>query len=143
MFCRNCGTSLDDRAVACTKCGARPQAGVSYCWHCGKPTVPAAVVCISCGVALAAISHNPRAENKIAAGVCGIVLGSLGVHKFILGMTGAGLTMLLVSIVGGILTCGMAAWVMWIIGVIEGIVYLTKSDDEFVRTYVDGKKAWF
>jgi len=48
-----------------------------------------------------------------------------------------------VSIVGGILTCGIAAWVMWIIGVIEGIVYLTKSDDEFVRTYVDGKKAWF
>jgi len=143
MFCRNCGSQLDDRAVACTKCGASPAAGVSYCWHCGKPTVPVAVVCVSCGVALSGATHNPRAENKIAAGVCGIVLGSLGVHKFILGMTGAGLTMLLVSIVGGILTCGIAAWVMWIIGVIEGIVYLTKSDDEFVRTYVDGKKAWF
>lgn len=143
MFCRNCGTQLDDRAVACLKCGANPRVGVSYCWHCGKPTAPPAVVCVSCGVALSPVSHNPRAENKIAAGVCGILLGWLGVHKFILGMTGAGLTMLLVSIVGGILTCGIAAWVMWIIGLIEGIVYLTKSDDEFVRTYVDGKKAWF
>ncbi|MGH8025003.1 MAG: GYF domain-containing protein, partial [Limisphaerales bacterium] len=27
---------------------------------------------------------NPRASNKIAAGVCGILLGCLGVHKFIL-----------------------------------------------------------
>lgn len=139
MFCRNCGTQLDDRAVACLKCGANPRAGVSYCWHCGKSTAPAAVVCVSCGVALSAVSHNPRAENKIAAGVCGILLGSLGIHKFILGMTGAGLTMLLVTV----LTCGIGGMVMHVIGLIEGIIYLTKSDDEFVRTYVDGKKAWF
>jgi TM2 domain-containing membrane protein YozV len=84
-------------------------------------------------------ASNPRASNKIPAGVCGILLGALGVHKFILGYTGAGLTMLLVSI----LTCGIAAGVMHIIGLIEGIIYLTKSDDEFVRTYVDGRKEWF
>lgn len=139
MFCRNCGTQLDDRAVACLKCGANPRAGVSYCWHCGKSTAPAAVVCVSCGVALSAVRINLRAENKIAAGVCGILLGSLGIHKFILGMTGAGLTMLLVTV----LTCGIGGMVMHVIGLIEGIIYLTKSDDEFVRTYVDGKKAWF
>ena len=139
MFCRNCGTQLDDRAVACTKCGASPSAGVSYCWHCGKPTTPAAVVCVSCGVALSSVTHNPRAANKIAAGVCGILLGSLGVHKFILGYTGAGLVMLLVTL----LTCGLASPVIHIIGLIEGIIYLTKSDDEFVRTYVDGRKEWF
>lgn len=139
MFCRNCGTQLDDRAGACLKCGANPRAGVSYCWHCGKSTAPAAVVCVSCGVALSAVRINLRAENKIAAGVCGILLGSLGIHKFILGMTGAGLTMLLVTV----LTCGIGGMVMHVIGLIEGIIYLTKSDDEFVRTYVDGKKAWF
>ena len=140
MFCRNCGTQLDDRAVACTKCGASPSAGVSYCWHCGKPTTAAAaVVCVSCGVALSPVRHNPRAQNKIAAGVCGILLGSLGVHKFILGYTGAGLIMLLVTI----LTCGLASIVTHIIGLIEGIIYLTKSDDEFVRVYVDGRKEWF
>lgn len=144
MFCRNCGTQLDDKAVACVKCGVNPRAGVSYCSNCGKPTPPTAVVCLTCGVALTGgVGSNPRASNKIAAGICGILLGALGVHKFILGMTGAGLTMLLVSLVGGILTCGMSAWVMWIIGLIEGIIYLTKSDDEFVRIYVDGKKAWF
>jgi TM2 domain-containing membrane protein YozV len=80
-----------------------------------------------------------RASKKIAAGVCGILLGTFGIHKFILGYTGAGLIMLLVTI----LTCGLGGLVMWIIGLIEGILYLTRSDEEFVRTYVDGRKEWF
>jgi TM2 domain-containing membrane protein YozV len=83
--------------------------------------------------------HDPRASNKIAAGICGILLGSLGIHKFILGYTGAGLIMLLVTV----LTCFLASPVMHVIGLIEGIVYLCKTDDEFVRTYVDGRKEWF
>ncbi len=85
--------------------------------------------------------YNPasRASDKIAAGVCGILLGSLGVHKFILGYTGAGLVMLLVTL----LTCGLASPVMHIIGLIEGIIYLCKPDEEFVRVYVDGRKEWF
>jgi TM2 domain-containing membrane protein YozV len=80
-----------------------------------------------------------RASSKIAAGICGILLGSFGIHKFILGYTGAGLIMLLVSI----LTCFIAAPIMHIIGLIEGIIYLSKSDRDFVRTYVDGRKEWF
>jgi TM2 domain-containing membrane protein YozV len=80
-----------------------------------------------------------RASNKIAAGICGILLGSLGVHKFILGYTGAGVVMLLITL----LTCGIAGCVVHLIGLIEGIIYLTKSDEEFVRIYVDGRKEWF
>jgi TM2 domain-containing membrane protein YozV len=82
---------------------------------------------------------NPKASNKIAAGICGILLGSLGVHKFILGYTGAGLIMLLVTV----LTCLAGSPVMHLIGLIEGIIYLSKSDDEFVRIYVEGRKEWF
>ena len=84
---------------------------------------------------------NAAAANsqKIAAGICGILIGSLGVHKFILGMTGAGLTMLLISV----LTCGLGAIPMKIIGVIEGIIYLMKSDEEFYHLYVVQKKQWF
>jgi TM2 domain-containing membrane protein YozV len=88
-----------------------------------------------------------RAAGKIPAGVCGILLGSLGIHKFILGYTGAGLIMLLVSVVVPMITCftfgflGTAA--MHLIGLVEGIIYLCKSDEEFVRTYVDGRKEWF
>jgi len=80
-----------------------------------------------------------RNNNRVAAGICGILLGWLGIHKFVLGYTGAGLTMLLVSI----LTCGFGAAVMHVIGIIEGIIYLTKSDDEFYQTYVVGQKSWF
>jgi len=78
-------------------------------------------------------------SQKIAAGICGILIGSLGVHKFILGMTGPGLVMLLVSI----LSCGMAWPVMHIIGIIEGIIYLTKTDEQFYQTYMVEKKGWF
>ena len=83
--------------------------------------------------------HNPRASNKIGAGVCGILLGGLGIHKFILGYTGAGLIMLLVSV----LTCGALLPIVHIIGLIEGIIYLCKTDDDFVRTDVDGRREWF
>jgi TM2 domain-containing membrane protein YozV len=78
-------------------------------------------------------------SKKVAAGVCGILLGSLGIHKFILGMNTAGLIMLLCTV----LSCGLAAAVFHIIGLVEGIVYLTKTDEEFYRIYIVGKKEWF
>ena len=84
-------------------------------------------------------AYNPRASNKIPAAICAILLGGLGIHKFILGYTGAGLIMLLITI----LTCGILWPVFHIIGIAEGIIYLCKSDDEFVRTYVDGRREWF
>lgn len=79
------------------------------------------------------------ADKKIPAGICGILLGALGVHKFILGYNKEGLIMLLVSL----LSCGIASPIMGIIGLIEGIMYLVKSDEEFVATYVQNKKGWF
>ncbi len=90
-------------------------------------------------IAPPAYAPVPRASNRIPAGVCGILLGAFGVHKFILGYTGAGLIMLLVTV----LSCGCFWWVMHIIGLIEGIIYLCKSDEEFVQVYVDGRKEWF
>jgi len=80
-----------------------------------------------------------RASHKIAAGIFGILLGSLGIHKFILGYTGAGLIMLLVTV----LSCFILSPLMHLIGLIEGIIYLCKPDEEFVRVYVDGHKEWF
>jgi len=77
--------------------------------------------------------------KKIAAGICGILLGALGIHKFILGKTVPGIIMLLVSV----LTLGFLSWLMAIIGIIEGIIYLTKTDEDFYNTYVIGRKNWF
>ena len=82
--------------------------------------------------------NSTDASKKIAAGVCGILIGGLGIHKFVLGYNTEGIIMLLVSL----LTCGILAPVMGIIGLIEGIIYLTKSDEEFVSTYLFSKKCW-
>lgn len=82
---------------------------------------------------------TPGAEKKIPAGILALLLGSLGIHKFILGYTKEGIIMLLVSL----LTLGIGGFVMWIIGLIEGVLYLTKSDADFVATYVTAKKGWF
>lgn len=83
------------------------------------------------------------AEKKIAAGICGILLGSLGIHKFILGYTTEGVITLLVSLIGGVVTCGVSSLIMSVIGIVEGIMYLTKSDEEFSNTYITGRKGWF
>ena len=83
--------------------------------------------------------RSEASSKKMAAGICGILLGSLGVHKFILGYTTAGVIMLLISL----LSCGFLAAVSHVIGIVEGIIYLTKSDDEFYETYMLGKKEWF
>jgi TM2 domain-containing membrane protein YozV len=78
-------------------------------------------------------------SNRVAAGVLGIVIGSFGIHKFIVGNTTPGLIMLLVTV----LTCGFGGIAMHIIGIIEGIKYLMMSDAEFYQTYVVEKKGWF
>ncbi len=86
------------------------------------------------------MSDKPAgSEKKIAAGILGILLGAFGIHKFILGYTKEGVIMLLLTI----LTVGMLGFVTGIIGLVEGIIYLTKSDEEFVATYINGKKGWF
>jgi TM2 domain-containing membrane protein YozV len=86
----------------------------------------------------------PATESKrILVGVIALIVGWLGIHKFILGYTLEGVIMLLVSVIGGFFTCGIASSAIWVIALIEGIIYLTKTDAEFVRIYQQGKKAWF
>lgn len=74
-------------------------------------------------------------QKKLIAGILGILFGGLGIHKFFLGYQKEGIIMLVVSI----LLCG----IMGIVGLIEGIIYLTKTDDEFEATYIKGRKPWF
>lgn len=85
----------------------------------------------------------PGAEKKLVAGLLGILLGGLGIHKFYLGYNKEGIIMLVGTLVIGIITCGIGAWAVGVVGLIEGIIYLTKSDEDFVNTYITGKKPWF
>lgn len=74
-------------------------------------------------------------NKKVLAGILALVIGTLGIHKFVLGYNKEGI----IQIVATFITCGVAG----IIPFIEGIIYLTKSDEEFYNTYQVGKKPWF
>ena len=75
------------------------------------------------------------ADKKVLSGVLGILLGGFGVHRFVLGDTKGGIIRIVITLV----TCGFGS----ILGLVEGIIYLTKSDEEFVQTYIVQKKPWF
>ena len=81
--------------------------------------------------------NNPRHQQenkKIIAGILAILVGYLGIHKFYLGYTKEGIIQILLN-----LLCGLGS----LIGLIEGIIYLTKTDEDFYQTYQVGKKGWF
>ncbi|WP_457616776.1 TM2 domain-containing protein [Lutibacter sp.] len=82
------------------------------------------------------VVQNTNQESKrVIAGILAILFGAFGVHKFILGYTKAGIIQVIISFV----SCGILS----IIGFIEGIIYLTKSDEEFINTYQVNQKEWF
>lgn len=76
-----------------------------------------------------------RENKKILAGVLAIMLGGFGIHKFILGYTKEGVLQILMSF----FSCGLAS----VIPFVEGIIYLTKSDEEFYQIYQVGRRPWF
>jgi TM2 domain-containing membrane protein YozV len=90
---------------------------------------------------------NSGDNKKLLAGILAIVLGQLGVHKFILGYQKEGFIMLGATVIGYITACFVVGSFIVlgvaIVGLIEGIIYLTKSDEEFFNTYQVGKKPWF
>ncbi|HQC05996.1 MAG TPA: TM2 domain-containing protein [Kaistella chaponensis] len=80
-------------------------------------------------------NRNYRSEKKLAAGLLGIFAGIVGANKFYLGYINQGL----IQIVLNVCTCGAAS----VIPLIEGIIYLTMSDEQFDQTYIQNKKGWF
>ena len=107
MFCRNCGGEIPEEAVVCMHCGVpvaqAPQHGPPPEYRSAPPPPYGPM-------------PHPEAKSKIVAGILGIVLGGLGVHRFYLGYVGIGILQILVTLV----TCGVGA--LW--GFIEGIVIL-------------------
>src|SRR6266516_3953366 len=123
----------------CTKCGAQNDELAQYCSTCQTALGP-----LSGGgyQPMQTVNQGPvtnwqamGADKKLAAGLCGILLGGFGVHKFILGYTTEGIIQIVITFV----TCGIGS----IVGLVEGIIYLTKSDEDFVRTCIQNKRGWF
>ncbi len=142
MFCKNCGQEVDANAVVCTSCGCAPKAGDKFCGNCGVAVSPDQVVCVKCGAALRSVPGSDKKDRTIAA-LLAILLGGFGAHMFYLGNTQSAVIRLVVALAAGSVTLGLSAFVMGIIGLVEGIIYLTKTDEEFEVVYVKGQKAWF
>jgi TM2 domain-containing membrane protein YozV len=90
-----------------------------------------------------ATKYSEAKTKRVAAGVCGILLGAFGVHKFILGYYFAGFFTLFLTILAFIFTCGILSPVIHMVGLIEGILYLVKSDEEFYKTHIERRRPWF
>ena len=86
-------------------------------------------------------------NKRILTGVLAILLGHLGVHKFVLGYNNEGFLILIATVIGYATLCifiGIFVLVLTsLVGLIEGIIYLTKTDAEFYEMYQKNKKPWF
>jgi len=115
MNCQNCGYGIPAGATRCPRCGSQVQAAAP-----ATPPVP--------GAAPVAASGQ---KSKLAAGLLGIFLGGYGIHRFYLGYTGLGVTMLVLTLVGWA-TCWIIIGIplligVWVWGLIEGILILVGS----------------
>ncbi|HEY0783724.1 MAG TPA: TM2 domain-containing protein [Thermoanaerobaculia bacterium] len=68
-----------------------------------------------------------RGKDKLTAGLLGILLGGFGIHHFYLGSTTSGIIQIVLTIV----TCGIGG----ILGLIEGILILVMSQEDFDKRY--------
>ncbi len=93
-------------------------------------------------VANQGVAASSTNSKKLTAALLAFFLGAFGAHKFYLGYTTQGFIMLAVFLLGFILLA-IPSFVIGVIAFIEFIIYLTKSDAEFEKTYVIGRRTWF
>ena len=72
-----------------------------------------------------------RQKSRLAAGILAFLLGSLGVHNFYLGFNTKGTIQLVVSLAGGLLTCGLATVVVAVWGLVDGVNLLSATTPKF------------
>jgi TM2 domain-containing membrane protein YozV/RNA polymerase subunit RPABC4/transcription elongation factor Spt4 len=138
-FCHACGCLLHVSAANCTACGA-PQSGERsgsvgggsipnhvFCRGCGQAIHQSAPVCPHCGAPQRAVAAMPRDAEKSrgAAVLLALFLGGLGAHKFYLGEIALGILYLLFC----------WTFIPAFVALIEALVYLCMSNDDFARKY--------
>ncbi len=98
MYCKVCGSYVNDTDQYCPRCGAKLEG----------------VVVVERQVE----SPIRKRKNNVVAGILALLFGGIGIHKFYLGKVGIGILYLLF--------CWTA--IPSIIAFIEGIIYLVDED---------------
>lgn len=152
MYCKNCGSQMDQNAEVCSQCGVAKNAGLNYCANCGGQLAPGAAFCTNCGVGTAPGEGNPAygqnnqqnyqynyqqnpqqnqpyANSPYSTGQqkSRIAAGLLGIFLGGLGIHNFYLgytNKAVIQIVVFIVTCGVGS--LW--GLIEGILILTSKN---------------
>ena len=83
MFCKQCGKPIEDGEELCAECKAAANANNNTTYSAPNQNFNTNNS-----------NSNPNGKSKIAAGLLGIFLGSLGVHNFYLGYTGKAIAQL-------------------------------------------------
>jgi len=135
LFCQQCGTQMRDDARFCTRCSAplaRPASAPA------EPEPPPYQPGMQAQAAYQPPSYQPsyldqpapfvggEQKSKLAAGLLGILLGWLGIHRFYLGYNSIGIAQLVLGVLG-FLTCGITSLISFVWGVIDGIMIFNGS----------------
>ena len=96
-----------------------------YCVNCGGQIDARAEICVKCGVRQPYKERSGKISRRVAAAIFAILLGSFGVHRFYLRQIGWGILYVVFCWTG----------IPLFAGVIEGIMYLTMSDEQFAAKY--------
>ena len=133
--CKECGQQISDSASVCPHCGA-PVIRDVFCPSCGTKVPENVKFCPNCGGQIYPVSEAAKAgkKDKLVAGLLAIVLGGLGIHYFYLGKTTAGVLTIVISLVS------RGIWL--VVMLIQGILMLTMSEEDFNSKYVDNDRTF-
>ena len=102
MFCRNCGTQMNDNQAICLNCGVKTGEGNTYCPNCGNQVAPDAEVCMNCGVSVKKTAGNLAGQDKVVIILVCLFVGYLGIHNFMMGEVKKGIFKIIMSFLCGI-----------------------------------------
>ena len=109
MYCKNCGQELNENQDVCLGCGFKKGNGNKYCPSCGSAVKdPGQEICINCGAKLRNSdlfgdgSANLAGQNKWVMAIVCFLLGTLGIHNFIMGENKKGIFKIVMTCLCGI-----------------------------------------
>lgn len=131
--CKECGQTISDAAKTCPHCGA-PVIKDVYCPKCGKKVPENVKFCPDCGTSIVSPSASGTdSKDKTTAALLAILLGGFGIHYFYLGKNTAGILTIIIT---------FFCFIWWIVMIIQGILMLTMSEEDFRAKYIDTDKTF-